>query len=166
MLGFNFPPTAPFDMLNATNTSTVLVANNNLALGVYSDSDYKQSKIVDYIALALSSLAVLMFLLGYLSGKLVGLECVTVFQLAFFSLLTCDNLSPSFYGLSYLAYSCGYNINSLQSSNVKIGKRFNPVGYSEPFLDNYNLTSILFLLPLILSLVFAIINRICYKSTN
>lgn len=31
-LGFNFPFAAPFNLLNATNTSTVLVSDNNLSL--------------------------------------------------------------------------------------------------------------------------------------
>lgn len=31
-LGFNFPLTAPFNLINASNTSTVLVSANNLSL--------------------------------------------------------------------------------------------------------------------------------------
>jgi hypothetical protein len=130
-VGFNFPPTAPFNLLNSSNTTTttLLVADNNLALGVYSDDEYAQSSIVANVAMAVSAAAAALFLLGYLSGKLIGLECVTVFQLTFLSLLTCENLSPSFYGLSYLAYSCGYKLKSLQKSTVNIGRRYSPVGY-------------------------------------
>lgn len=165
-LGFSFPPGAPFDLLNTTNITTRLVADNNLALGVYSDEDYTHSNTVGYIATALAALGVGLFILGYFSGKLVGLECVTVLQLSFLSLLTCEDLSPSFYGLSYLGYSCGYNLKTLDNSNVKINRRFSPVGHFKPFLDNYNLTAVLFILPLILSLVFTLINRFRYKSTN
>ena len=90
-VGFNFPPAAPFNLLDASNktTTTLLVANNNLALGVYSSDDYAQSSIVGNIAMGASAAAAAIFLLGYVSGKLIGLECVTVFQLTFLSLLTC-----------------------------------------------------------------------------
>lgn len=73
-LGFSFPPTAPFNLLNSTTkTSTVLVADNNMKLDVYSDEEYGQAKMVGYVATGLSALAAGLFLLGYLSGKLVGL---------------------------------------------------------------------------------------------
>lgn len=87
-------------------------------------------------------------------------------QLSFLSLITCENLSPSFYGLSYLAYSCGYNIKTIENSSVKMGRKYSPIGQMRPFLDNYNVTAVLFLLPLILSLVFALVNRLKYKSQN
>lgn len=95
---------------------------------MYSDEEYGQAQIVGYVAMALAGASIFLFLLGYLSGKLVGLECVTVFQLTFLSLITCDKLSASFYGLSFLGYSCGYSLRSLQSSSINIGKRFRPLG--------------------------------------
>lgn len=72
-VGFNFPPTAPFNMLTPTNISTVLVADNNMALGVYSSDDYGQVDIVGYVAMGASAAAAVLFLLGFLKGKLVGL---------------------------------------------------------------------------------------------
>jgi hypothetical protein len=54
----------------------------------------------------------------------------------------------------------------MQKSSVNIGRRYNPVGHFEPFLENYNVTAVVFILPLILSLVFALINRFRYKSQN
>ena len=66
----------------------MLVSSNNLSLEVYSDDAYADSKILEYLAMGTSVLALVLFLLGYFSGKLIGLECVTVFQLTFLSLLT------------------------------------------------------------------------------
>lgn len=54
----------------------------------------------------------------------------------------------------------------MQSSQVNLGKRFKTVNLSEPFLSNYNLTIVLIVLPLLVSLVMAIINRIRYQSAN
>lgn len=122
--------------------------------------------MLEYLALGTSCLALVLFILGYFSGKLIGLECITVFQLTFLSLLTFENLSPSFASLSLLSYSCGYNIKNMQSSQVNLGRRFKTVGFSEPFLSNYNLTFALVVIPLLVSLVMAIINRIRYKSAN
>jgi hypothetical protein len=72
-VGFNFPPGAPFNMLTPTNTSSVLVADNNLALGVYSSEEYGQVDMVSYVAMGASAAAAILFLLGFLKGKLVGL---------------------------------------------------------------------------------------------
>lgn len=143
----------------------MLVSDNNLSLEVYSDDIYSNAKLLEYLAMGSSVLALVLFLFGYFSGKLIGLECVTVFQLTFLSLLTFEDLSPSFGALSRLSYSCGYNLK-VQSSTVKIGRRFNPVNFSAPFLSNYNVTVTLFAVPLILSFVLYIVNRCKYESKH
>jgi len=120
--------------------------------------------MVNIIALILTCLALLLFLLGYFSGKLVGLELITIFQLTFLSLLTIDNLSPTLNSLSFLSYSCGYNIHSLVKAPFHMDSRFIPVKLNQSFLNNYNLTAILIILPLLISLILTLINRFVYKS--
>jgi hypothetical protein len=117
------------------------------------------------LALVVTCLAILLFLLGYLSAKLVGLELITIFQITFLSLVTLENLSPALHSISFISYSCGYNIRDLvNSASLRIHSRFVPVKFSQSFINNYNLTVIVILLPLLIALVLSLINRFAYKS--
>jgi hypothetical protein len=73
------------------------------------------AKIINIASMAVSILALAFFILGFYSGKLIALECITVFQLTFLSLLTIENISPTFASLQFLSYSCGYNLSLLPS---------------------------------------------------
>jgi hypothetical protein len=100
-----------------------------LALGIYTSHDYADARIVKNIGIGTSAAALVLFLLGYFSGKIIVLECVTVFQITYFSLITVENLSPAFYGLSYLKYSCGYNLKFSGRSNIQKGRMLHALGY-------------------------------------
>lgn len=54
----------------------------------------------------------------------------------------------------------------MQSSQVSLGRRFKTVNFSEPFLSNYNLTVALIVLPLLVSFIMAVVNRLRYQSAN
>jgi hypothetical protein len=45
-IGFRFPPIAPFNVLNSTNASTLLLSDNNLSLDAYSSDTYSNAKIL------------------------------------------------------------------------------------------------------------------------
>lgn len=115
-LSFQFPPSAPFDLLNATAVSVKLTTDNNLSLEVYSDDEYGSAAMVKTVATAASLLGLVMFLFGAFAGKLIGIELIAVFQISFLSLTTLENLSPSFESLSALAYSCGFAVKNVQPS--------------------------------------------------
>jgi hypothetical protein len=117
------------------------------------------------IAMAMSISVIAFFILGFYSGKLIMLEWVTVFQLTFLSLLTLENLSPTFASLRFLSYSCGYSL-SLLSFQSLLNRRFTSLQFSLPFLNNYNLVLLLVVAPLFISLILAIVNDLKYKSRN
>lgn len=165
-LSFTFPPTAPFDLLNSTTATVKLTADNNLSLEVYSEDDYSSAALVKTLATAASLLALAMFLFGAFAGKLIGIELIAVFQISFLSLTTLENLSPSFESLSMLAYSCGFAVKNIQPSTAKVGRRFNPLSLKAPFLENYNVTAVMIVLPLILSLIFWLVNRLKHKGES
>ena len=133
-LSFQFPPTAPFDLLNATAVSVKLTTHNNLSLEVYSDDEYGSAALVKTVATAASLLALAMFLVGAFVGKLIGLELITVFQISFYSLTALENLSPCFESLAMLGYSCGFAVKNIQPSEASVERRFNPLSLKVPFL--------------------------------
>ena len=165
-LSFQFPPTAPFDLLNATAVSVKLTTDNNLSLEVYSDDEYGSAALVKTAATAASLLGLAMFLFGAFAGKLIGIELIAVFQVSFLSLTTLEDLSPSFESLSALGYSCGFAVKGVQPSQATVGRRFNPLSLKAPFLENYNVTAAVIAIPLILSLIFWLVNRLKFAGKN
>jgi len=71
------------------------------------------ANLLDLISKVMSILVFAFFIIGFYSSKLIMLEWITVFQLAFLSLLTMENLSPTFASLRFLSYSCGYSLSIL-----------------------------------------------------
>lgn len=69
------------------NVSVTGKADDNQALEYYSETDYSMGSIVKYLALAAGACAILFLVLGILGGRIVGLECSGVIQLAFISTL-------------------------------------------------------------------------------
>jgi len=89
------------------------ITTNNLALVYYKDSHYTLANIAKYVAIFLGATSVFFTFAGLFGGRLIGLECSGVIQLAFLCLLTLEDLSPTLDSLGMLHYSFGYN--SLQS---------------------------------------------------
>jgi hypothetical protein len=82
-----------------------------------------------------------------------------VFQLAFYSLITVEGVSPTFGALTYLGFSCGYSVKSLQAIQTALDRQFVSLNYRESFFQNFNLVLALIFLPLIVSFVLWIVNK-------
>lgn len=89
---------------------------------------------------------------------------ITVFQLTYFSLLSLQNLNPTFSALRLLSFSCGYSLKLMPSPTVH--RRFAGIGLNYPFLNNYNLIVVLLLLPPLISAVLSLINRYRYNNSH
>ncbi len=87
---------------------------------------------------------------------------MAVFQLTYLALLTSSHLTPAISALKMLSYSCGYRAVSF--NGIIINKNAYPLGLTSNFIDNYNLTAIVVLVPLLISLVMQIINKFKYNS--
>ena len=115
----NSSSASAFNLLSSASLRTTLRASNNLALNYYDDSSYSLASTVRTVASIFSAAALLVALLAMFTGKLIGLEMIAVFQLAFLSILSMDDMSPVMDALGGLEYSVGYNklgsYNSLQS---------------------------------------------------
>ena len=124
-LDFTSPATNPFDSIANIQVGSTLVTDNNLDLEVYEDTVYLFADVVKYFAITIAVGALILFFMGYYAGKLVAIEVIFMFQLSFFSLLTITDLTPTFFSLSGLTYSKGYNLQ-LMNTAITIRRNFYP----------------------------------------
>ena len=62
-------------------------SSNNAALAYYSDEVYQMADITSTLSTALTAAIWVMLLIGTIGGKLVAVEMLAVFQIAFFGLI-------------------------------------------------------------------------------
>jgi len=108
----------------------------------------------------LSAIALMISLIGLIGAKLIGLEMVAVFQIAFLSMLSLDDMNPIMDGLSGLQYSVGYNKLGSYNKHQNLGSEFIAIEFNPTFINNYNLTFIIIAVPLLCALVFKILEKI------
>jgi hypothetical protein len=92
-----------------------------------------------------------MFIIGLFSRKIITLELVTIFQVAYLSLAALDRLSPPMHALRGLFLSCGFALNIFRSGPVI--NKFSAINMQASLVDNYNLNILLVLLPIAASFV-------------
>ena len=105
--------------------------------------------------MAIGFFSILLCLLGFFGGKLVALEAAAISQLTFYSLLSLNDMSPSYAALTKLAISNGYNqiksydmgVNNPMSKNIK------GVSLEGEFIYNYNFMALMVFLPFLIALV-------------
>lgn len=96
-------------------------------------------------------MAFLLFIIGLFNRKIITLELVTIFQVAYLSLVALDRLSPTAHALRGLSLSCGFAIDLFHSGPVV--NKFSAVKLQASLMDNYNLSLLLILLPIAASLL-------------
>jgi hypothetical protein len=87
----------------------ILIADNNLSLEYFSDSNYTSATILKLIATIIGICALVMFIIGYFGAKLVALEFAAIVQITFLALITQTNVSPNFESLKGLKLGFGFN---------------------------------------------------------
>ena len=161
------PSTASrLSLLSAARVSFPLQANNNLSLDYYDESAYSLASTCNLIANIISAAAFFLSLLALLGAKLVGLEMLAVFQVAFLAMLSLDDMTPLMDSLGGLSYSVGYNKISSYNNIQNLKSEFIALEFNEQFIKNYNLTFLLIGVPLILALVFKIISKVHGSKGN
>jgi hypothetical protein len=78
--------------------------NNNQAAYHYPDYVYQLQSIISNFGNAVSFAALGLFVLGVISGKMVGVEMMAVIQISFLSLMTLESLNPCFAAISSLKF--------------------------------------------------------------
>ncbi len=108
------------------------------------------------MALALSAIALLLFIIGFFTRMIIALELITIFQVAYLSLVTVERLSPTMHALRGLALSCGFALDLFESGPVT-GK-FSAIRLQSSLIDNYNTNIAFVVLPIAASFVARIIH--------
>lgn len=98
---------------------------------------------------------------------MVGVEMMAVVQISFFSLMTLSQLNPCFAALSSLKLVNGYNslsknrledpLNPIQPKGIFLFSRF---------VENFNFTTAIILIPLIIALITFILSKTACKENK
>lgn len=124
----------------------------------YSEQEYLVADVVKYMALLACSISLLFMVLGFIGGRLIGLECMATIQLSFLSLLTLAEVSPSFASLSSLGLSFGYNRLKSYDLSQDIDRPFKLDSIDQRWVYNYNFMGLLLLLSLLVALICRLIS--------
>lgn len=150
-----------------TTTNLIVTPDDNEGAYFYDNSTYKMAGIISTLCTAISAMAGLFFLVGLISGKMVGVEMMAVVQISFFSLVTLSQLNPCFAALSSLKLVNGYN--SLNHNHLADQLTpTNPKGIFlfSRFTENFNFTAAIILVPLLVALVAFILSKTALKENE
>lgn len=98
-------------LMRAIPSSNLLVVdpNDNEGAYFYDNNTYKIADIVSLLCTGVSAAGLTFFVIGLISGKMVGVEMMAVVQISFISLLSLSQMNPCFAALSSLKFVNGYN---------------------------------------------------------
>ncbi len=125
------------------------------------------ANIVSLLCLAISVTSLVFFVLGLISGKMVGVEMMAVVQISFFALMTLSQLNPCFAALSQLRFVNGYN--SLNNNHLEDQLSPNqPKGIFlfSRFAENFNFTAAIVVVPLLVALVAFVLSKTAFKNNE
>ena len=97
-------------------TNFQIIPDDNDAAYYYDEETYKLADSIATFATVVGVLALVMFLLGMISGKMIGTEMMAVIQVSFVSLMTLQEVNPCFRALASLWIVNGYNALSPNNS--------------------------------------------------
>jgi hypothetical protein len=75
-------------------------------------------------------------------------------------------MSPGLAALTQLSYSTGYNFNMFDGSSSIVDRHFYYLNYNLNFVNCYNLSSIVVFVPLLISLMLYVVNKVKYSLKN
>lgn len=150
-----------------STTNLIVTPDDNEGAYFYDPATYKLAGIIASVCTAISAIAGVFFLLGLISGKMVGVEMMAVVQISFFSLVTLSQLNPCFAALSSLKLVNGYN--SLNHNHLADQLTpTNPKGIFlfSRFTENFNFTLAIILVPLLIALISFILSKTALKDNE
>jgi hypothetical protein len=155
-----------FSRTDPTTTNLVVTPDDNEGAYFYDDKVYAMQGAVEKLATAIAFMSLAFFVVGIISGKMVGIEMMAVVQISFFSLVTLSQLNPCFAALSRLQFANGYN--SLHSGTHLQDKLtpIQPKGIQlfSRFAENFNFTLALVLVPALSALVCFVLSKTALKN--
>ena len=117
------------------------------------------------MAMLVAAGTLVLMAVGYFGCKLQGLEAAAVVQVSGLLLVTVESLGPTYVSLSKLTFALGITnlANSKDSSTPAHLKSVLPVSDS---ISLVNICLVLFVVPLIVSLILKIASKTCQKDSH
>lgn len=151
-----------FERAKSTNTIFPAVAQNNEILVLFNQSVYNLANVISILSqtIAYSSLVLFLLSLGF-GMAVVGVEMMAVVQIAFFGLISIENMNPTFAALSSLQMSSGYNVfpNPTPIGSVEVPNKLR-ANLLQHFLFNLNFTLAFFIVTLSVGAVFFVLSKV------
>jgi len=120
--------------------------------------------MIKYLSMVAGILALIMVIMALFGGKLIGLEAAAVIQLTYLSLITTDNMSPTFMNLNGLGLSCGYNKIRPYDFSEGVDRPFKGIQFDINFGVNYNIMVIMIVLPILICLISKLLSKTLLKN--
>ena len=137
----------------------------------YTEEQYSQASMLHSVAQAVGIMSFLAFAIGIFTKEVVGLEMAMLCQFTYLSLFFYQGtLELPFFALKGLLYSTGYNL-PLADTNYKLTDNNPPqsliLGFDTmTFSNNFNLMTILYILPLVLVVPFIPFKAKCVRKIS
>ncbi len=149
------PANSGLTSLSRTTPSThsfLVKPDDNESAKYYDASVYRMANIISLLCTIISAISLTFFILGLISGKMIGVEMMAVIQISFFGLMSLTEMNPCFAALSSLKFVNGYNslganpfldrLTPTQARGIFLLSRFT---------ENFNFTALIILIPLLVS---------------
>lgn len=88
---------------------------------------------------ALQYIYLIIFVFSLLATKLVGIEMMSLIQLAFYSQIPLNTINQVFLGLSRMQYVSGYNMKFPALKEASLSFTLKTMGFSSNFMSNINI---------------------------
>jgi hypothetical protein len=137
--------------------------DNNIAAVYYDNTTYSNVKVFDALAQTLMYASLAGFVAGLVLGKFIGVEMIGVVQVAYIGLMIINYLQPMMSTLAKIGFVNGINTLFQNSTDVTSGQlphRVTSLQYEAEMAYNMNYTTILLLLPPLVSLILFILSKI------
>ena len=160
------PPAIPAYFYMKMSTAPLpATTDNNLALKVYSASEYDEVPLISQclLGLGIAAVAVTLLSVGWVS-KLMGVEMILIFQVGYCALLTIEKLELFMVPLKNLRITNGYNELLSDSAGGNLPGRLSSINYKGSFLSNFNLDVVVVLLPLLAGLIALVVAKVRSKK--
>ena len=137
----------------------------------YTEDQYSQASMLHSLATAISIMSFLAFVIGIFTKEVVGLEMVMLCQFTYISLFFFQGtLELPFFALKGLAYSTGYNL-PLADLNYQVLDQNPPQSFAlgfdpRTFSNNFNLMTVLYILPLVMVIPFIPLKAKCIRKIS
>lgn len=161
---------AALSLVPTTSVSLTYVPDDNEGAFYYDDSMYSTADTIFILAIVIVVLAWIMFIVSlFLRRKFVGVEMMSVLQVAYIALFSFTELNPVFRSFGYaMQFINGFNFYFNEDPNVLDSHpvQLNAIGLFCQYWKNFNMSFLLLLIAPIVALVALILAKTVHKVSE